>query len=47
VCGQQLASAALYLREKTGTLFTGGLVGPRAGLDGLKIKEIRKADMKK
>jgi len=28
---------ALYLRERPGTHFTGGWVGPRAGLDGRKI----------
>jgi len=30
-------SAALYPRERPGTHFTGGWVGSRAGLDGLKI----------
>ena len=35
--GQQHAPAALYLRERPGTHFTGGWVGPRAGLDGRKI----------
>jgi len=30
-------AAALYLRERFGTHFTGGCVGPRAGLDGRKI----------
>jgi len=34
VSGQQHAPAALYLRERPGTHFTGGWVGPRAGLDG-------------
>ena len=34
---QQHVPAALYLREKPGTYFTGGWVGPRAGLDGRKI----------
>ena len=34
VCGQQHAPAALYPRERPGTHFTGGWVGPRAGLDG-------------
>jgi len=29
--------AALYPRERPGTHFTGGWVGPRAGLDGWKI----------
>jgi len=34
VSGQQHAPAALYPRERPGTRFTGGWVGPRAGLDG-------------
>jgi len=29
--------AAIYPRERPGTHFTGGWVGPRAGLDGQKI----------
>ena len=33
VSGQQHAPAALYPRERTGIHFTGGWVGPRAGLD--------------
>jgi len=37
VSGQQYAPAALYLRERPGTHFTGGWVGPRPGLDGRKI----------
>jgi len=37
VSGQQHAPAALYLRERPGTHFTGGWVGPRVGLDGWKI----------
>jgi len=37
VSGQQHALAALYPRERPGTHFTGGSVGPRAGLDGRKI----------
>jgi len=37
VSGQQHAPAALYPREIPGTHFTGGWVGPRAGLDGRKI----------
>ena len=37
VSGQQHAQAALYPRERTSTPFTGGWVGPRAGLDGRKI----------
>jgi len=36
VSGQQHALAALYHRERTGTHFTRGWVGPRAGLDGWK-----------
>ena len=32
VSGQQHAPAELYPREKPGTHFTGGWVGPRAGL---------------
>ena len=35
--GQQHAPDALYPRERRGTHFTGGWVGPRAGLDGRKI----------
>ena len=34
---QQHAPAAFYPRERTGTHFPGGWVGPRAGLDGRKI----------
>jgi len=34
VSGQQHASAALYPRERPGTHFTEGWVGPRVGLDG-------------
>ena len=37
VSGQQYAPAALYPRERPGTYFTGGWMGPRAGLDGRKI----------
>jgi len=37
VSGQQHASAALYPQARPGTHFTGGWVGPRAGLDGWKI----------
>jgi len=37
VSGQQHAPTALYLMERPGTHFTGGWVGPRAGLDGRKI----------
>jgi len=33
-CGQQHAPAVLYPPERPGTHFTGGWVGPRAGLDG-------------
>jgi len=36
VC-QPHAPAALYPRERPGAHFTGGWVGPRAGLDGRKI----------
>jgi len=32
VSGQQHAPAALYPRERPGTHFTGGWLGPRAGL---------------
>jgi len=35
--GQQDAPAVLYPRERSGTHFTGGWVGPRTGLDGRKI----------
>jgi len=31
--GQRHAPAALYPRERPGTHYTGGWVGPRAGLD--------------
>ena len=34
VSGQQHAPAALYPRERLGTHFTGGWLGPRAVLDG-------------
>ena len=37
VSGQQHAPAALYPRERPTTHFTGGWVGPRAGLEGLKF----------
>jgi len=37
VSGQQNAPTTLYSREIPGTYFTGGWVGPRAGLDGRKI----------
>ena len=37
VSGQHHAPAALYPQERPGTHFTGGWVGPRAGLDGRKI----------
>ena len=33
VSGQQHAPAALYLRKRPGTHFTGGWVGHKAGLD--------------
>jgi len=35
--GQQHAPAELYPRERPGTHFTGGWVGPRAGLGGRKF----------
>ena len=44
VSGQQHAPAALYLRERPGTHFTGGWVGPRLGLDGQKIASPQKFD---
>jgi hypothetical protein len=37
VSGQQHAPAALYPRWRLGSHWTGGWVGPRAGLDGPKI----------
>jgi hypothetical protein len=37
VSGQQHAPAALYPWERPSTHFTGGWVGPRAGLDWQKI----------
>jgi len=37
VCGQQHTLAALYLRERPDTHFTGGWVGPRVGPDRRKI----------
>jgi len=37
VSGQQYALAALYPQERPSTHFTGGWVGPRAGLDRRKI----------
>ena len=37
VSGQQHAPAALYPRERPGTHFTGGWVGPRAGLGRAEI----------
>jgi len=37
VSGQQHTLAALYPWERPGTHFTGGWVGPRAGLEGRKI----------
>ena len=36
--GQQQAPAAIYTRKRHGTHFTGGWVGPRAGLDGGKSR---------
>ena len=41
VGGQQHAPATLYPRERHGTHFTGGWVGPRAGLDGRKPRPHR------
>ena len=41
VSGQQHAPAALYPRERRGTHFTGGWVGPRAILDGRKHRHHR------
>ena len=38
VSGQQHAPAVLYSRERLGTHCTGGLVGPRASLDGGKSR---------
>jgi len=37
VSGQQHALAALYPWERHGTHFTGGCMGPRAGLNMQKI----------
>jgi len=37
VSGQQHALAVIYPRKRSGTHFTEGWVGPRAGLDGRKI----------
>jgi len=37
VSGQQHGPTALYPQERPGTHFTGGWVGPRAGLDRQKI----------
>jgi hypothetical protein len=37
VSGQQHAPAAICPRERPVTHFTGGWVGPRAGVDGRKI----------
>jgi len=37
VSGQQHAPAALYTRGRPGIHFTGGWLGPLAGLDGRKI----------
>jgi len=35
--GQQHAPATVYPRERSGTHFAGSWMGPRAGLNGLKI----------
>jgi len=40
VRGQQHAPAILYPWETPGTHFTGGWVGPRAGLDRWKISSL-------
>ena len=37
VNGHQHAPGAIYARARPGTHFTGGWVGPMAGLDGRKI----------
>jgi len=37
VSGQQYALAALYPQERSGTHFTGGWMGLRAGMDRPKI----------
>ena len=44
VSGEQHALAALYPRERPGTHFTGGWLGPRAGLDGRKISSLPASD---
>ena len=44
VSGQQHAPAALYPRERPGTHFTEGWVGPRAGLNGRKISSLTGID---
>jgi len=44
VSGQQDVSAAVYPRERPGTHFAGGWVGPRADLDGRKISSPRGFD---
>ena len=41
VSGQQHAPAALYPRKRPCTRFTGGWVGPRAGLDERKSRPHR------
>ena len=46
VSGQQHAPAALYPRERPGTHWTGGWVGPMAGLDGRKISSPPGFDVK-
>jgi hypothetical protein len=44
VSGQPHAPAELYPRERPGTHFTRGWMGPRAGLDGRKISSTLEFD---
>jgi len=46
VSGQQHGPTALYPRERPGTHFTGGWVGPRASLEGGKCPVIVFTDRK-
>ena len=41
ISGRQHAPAALNPQERLGTHYTGGWVGPRAGLDGRKTRPHR------
>ena len=41
VSGQQHAPAALYLRERSSTHFTGGVVDPIVSLDGRNVSPQR------